>query len=757
MSIRLQDISAPRRFWLTLAFGALCAVAVLCVINPGGFGYLLSRAVMITFCIVLVVWPHATGARPRLLWSLLSASAALDVIAMAGIGGDTALGILTMNDVYFILAYVGYLACVVTLGVRITGASAVGCALIDSLAAAMGVALVLWTFAEMYGEGMSREAIRLGIYPLLDIGWVTLASHLSARVRRQVPVWPWVVRGATLQLGLDSALFASVLTKNEQWVPLVRAGYPIVFLILALAVLHPSVRHLTRTTFGGPRSDETRIARASLIVFGVALAEVSLLMTGHAHPEERTRTILVAGLILVLFVRLALTLREVTLSEAEVRHRASHDPLTGLVNRTALIDSLQERVQLDHAAGARTGLLHLDLDNFHGFNERFSHQTGDVLLQGITDRLLTVIPAEYSLGRHGGDEFVVACPVADERAAVDVAEELLAMFTAPIQVLPRHAEHVAISIGVAVSPADEEGDPAQLLAGSVAAVDEAKALGGAQVVLYGDELDRRIRSRVAMAAALHDALDADQIRVALQPIHGGRDFEVLQGWEALARWTDPVLGTVTPDQFIPIAEENGMIGDLGYAVLRQSLWAFARLRDELGRDDMTISVNVSAAQLHESGFRERVYDALAITSVPARRLRLEITESLLVGEDTPPLHALEQFRADGIGIALDDFGTGYASVTTLRRLPLTCVKLDMSFIRRLGEEPDAATQIKAVLDLVHSLHIDCVVAEGVETAEQATILSELGCPSVQGWRFGKPAFVEDILAAHGTRSSSTIL
>lgn len=234
----------------------------------------------------------------------------------------------------------------------------------------------------------------------------------------------------------------------------------------------------------------------------------------------------------------------------------------------------------------------------------------------------------------------------------------------------------------------------------------------------------------------------------LQPIRGGAGYGQTLAWEALARWHEPELGTVSPELFIGVAEELGLIGELGELVLRRACADLARIRRECPEaGDVAVSVNVSPAQLLDPGFGETVRRSAHEAGLPLDALWLEVTETMLVDTGPDVVGAISDLRREGVLFLIDDFGTGYASLSTLLRLPVDDVKLDRSLVARLGEEAAATRQLAAVIALVRSLGIENILAEGVETADQATILQHLGCPLAQGWHFGRPAPVEDVISA----------
>jgi diguanylate cyclase len=407
------------------------------------------------------------------------------------------------------------------------------------------------------------------------------------------------------------------------------------------------------------------------------------------------------------------------------------DPLTGLPSRLLLMNRLQSAIARLERAGGQVAVLFVDLDRFKVVNDSLGHHAGDRLLLAVADRLRTVARRHELPARFGGDEFVIVCEdIADAQDAVAVAERLLRALAQPFDFDDVPA-FVGGSVGIAVT-SDPDASPADLVRDADAAMYRAKQSGGGRWSIFDQVIRERAVARQATEAALRNAIARDELVVHFQPelsvATGG-----IVGVEALVRWERPGHGMVSPADFIPIAEETGLIVPIGKWVLHQAC-AQAKTFDD-GR--LVIRVNVSARQLAEPGLADTVKEALAASGLPPERLVLEVTESVVLEDGDRSVAALRALRDIGVGVSLDDFGTGYCSLSYLRRLPIDSLKIDRSFVRGLGHEADDDSIVTSVIDLARSLGVS-VVAEGVETEEQLAGLRARGCDTMQGFLFARP-------------------
>ena len=421
-------------------------------------------------------------------------------------------------------------------------------------------------------------------------------------------------------------------------------------------------------------------------------------------------------------------------AEDRVRHLATHDALTGLPNRTLLLDRLAQAIHGAQRKQHCVGVLFLDLDHFKTINDSQGHGVGDQLLQAVTQRLLDGIRQEDTLARQGGDEFILVLPdLPDPAAAGRVAEHLLQVLRAPF-VLNHQVLHVGASIGISLYPVDAV-DPPTLIRFADSAMYQAKDAGRAGYVFFTAEFNVRVSELFDLGNELRRALEQDEFVLHYQPqieLATGRPV----GVEALIRWQHPQRGLIPPIRFISVAEETGLIGPIGEWTLRTAC-AQNRLWQDAGLPLLPIAVNLSAKQWLQPHLESQVVDALETARLEPRFLELEITENLLMRDTHKMIETMRRLQARGVQFAVDDFGIGYSSLSYLKRFPVNRLKIDQSFVRDIPGDPDDTAIVTAVIQMGKSLRLT-VVAEGVETPEQLHFLVEQGCDVAQGYHFSKP-------------------
>ena len=423
-------------------------------------------------------------------------------------------------------------------------------------------------------------------------------------------------------------------------------------------------------------------------------------------------------------------------AEKKIAHMAHHDALTDLPNRALLRERLAEA--LAHVGtGARLAVFYLDLDNFKGINDTLGHQLGDELLKCVGDRLLACAPANVTVARVGGDEFAIILPElgAINDAAI-LANQVCEAIRPPCD-LCGHAVITDTSIGIAIAP-DDGTDPDELMKNADMALYRAKAAGRGTFRFFEPEMDASIKARRAIESSLRAALARGEFVLQYQPILNPRENRITC-CEALVRWQHPERGLVGPAEFISVAEEIGLIIPIGDWVLRRAC------ADAAGwPNDTKVAVNLSAIQVMNANLVPVVISALAAAGLPAERLELEITESVMMQNTEATLATLHRLRELGVKISLDDFGTGFSSLGYLRRFPFDKLKIDRSFIRDLSSGEDSLAIVRAVTTMAESLGM-ITTAEGVETEEQLAQVSRLGCSEAQGFFIGRPQPLEEIL------------
>lgn len=420
-------------------------------------------------------------------------------------------------------------------------------------------------------------------------------------------------------------------------------------------------------------------------------------------------------------------------SQRELDYLAHHDPLTGLPNRLLFNERVEHAIEAADADKPGAVLL-IDLDHFKHINESLGHNVGDQLLKTVGQRLQNAVPAGLTLARLGGDEFALLLErINDAAHAARLAQSLLESLEEPF-LFNEHELYISASIGVSLFPEDAT-NVEQVLRNADSALFKAKSSGRENYAFYEQELTDYARQRVELTAALRQALDEQELRVHYQPLHDLADGRLI-GFEALVRWAHPERGLVPPGEFIPIAEDTGMIGAIDLWVLERACRQMVTWNTQ-GHAPLTVAVNISSRLFTHGALDQRVAQVLRETGLPAQQLELEVTESAVMEDPAAALTLLERLRDLGVRLAIDDFGTGYSSLARLKRLPVNKLKLDQSFVRGLPNDPDDAAIAGAVIALGHSLGLT-VLAEGIETTAQVDFLRSLGCDAGQGYHFGRP-------------------
>ncbi|GAT69968.1 protein gmr [Planomonospora sphaerica] len=722
-----------------------------------------------------------TGSRP---WRLIGAGLLITLLMSAlgwGVGwvwlrSPLLLGVYQVGT---LAAYGLALVALVMLSLRASGPR--WAALLDAGTITVGVAMPLWT---------------LLIGPVAD-----RAAHIDTDLvfALALPVVDLFILGLVIRLALDSGrvpglsllgasyaamFFSDVVyllnqTSNEVYGAVSTACWLGWAVLTGAAMLHPSMAAANRTQEPVPF---TRARLAAVLALALALTLVSPLVSvvvpmvtgagpaagAHGGSSVTLLTVLLAVLLVLRLstvvcvsvaqaadLRVALHRQDVL--QRSLSHRASHDPLTGLGNRTLLGEALHT-VIASHAAAPdapHPALLLLDLDAFKDVNDTYGHPVGDEVLTVVAQRLRELVASERILARLGGDEFAILLPRAETGEAMAVAQRMLETVRAPY-LLDGRELYLTTSIGVLTGTAIATASDA--LRDADLALYAAKAAGKNQITVFDGELRARRLHHAEIAVGLRQALAREEFTLAYQPVvdlTSGTIYAV----EALLRWTPAGGRPIPPDVFIPVAEDTGLIVEIGRWVLNQACADAQRWHERYG---IAVTVNVSGRQLRERAFRDTVLDVLARYALPENALTLEVTESMLLAttaaETRRIVELLAELRTHGVRIALDDFGTGYSSLAYLRTLPVDILKIDRSFTAPLTDtDPHQARAFtKAIVELSASLGLSTVV-EGVESREQAAVLQQMGCPLAQGYLFSQPAparAIDDMLQVAPSKTAA---
>ena len=502
-----------------------------------------------------------------------------------------------------------------------------------------------------------------------------------------------------------------------------------------LCRVHPEDRRIVDAS----RSATYRTGRPFELEHRIVVADGSvrwLLANGRAELDEVGAVVRVRG-----------TGRDITeqkQAEESLAHQARHDPLTGLPNRTVLADRLDQALARRHRRSSSVAVFFIDIDHFKWLNDALGHATGDRLLIEVASRLRDAVRPGDTVARFGGDEFVMLCEdLDDELHAAALARRLAGVVSSPLT-LDSHQVTPTLSIGIALASATGDETAGALLRDADAAMHRAKAGGRDRYEIFDTQMRDRARDRLETESALRNAINRGEFVVFFQPEVDLTTNQVV-GVEALVRWDHPERGRLSPDEFIPLAEETGLIVPLGSFVLAEACRQVAAWQRRYPRvSRLSLAVNLSARQLLAPGLNEVVRAALARTGLAPGSLCLEITESVLLEDAESSLAALAALKEIGVRLGVDDFGTGYASLTYLKRFPVDVLKIDKSFVAGLVDDRQDRAIVSSVVDLAHAFGL-ATVGEGVETVEQLELLRSLGCDLAQGY-FWSPALPAEELA-----------
>jgi diguanylate cyclase len=481
-----------------------------------------------------------------------------------------------------------------------------------------------------------------------------------------------------------------------------------------------------------------------------AAPDAPILVLAERHDEEEALRAVRAGAQDYLFksdlypallrraVRYAIERKRL---EVTLAHMALHDPLTGLPNRALFLDRLGVALDRSRRTNTSVAVLFLDVDNFKEVNDSLGHDAGDKVLIGLADRLRTILRPMDTVARFGGDEFTFLFEdLSSEREVVRIADRISSTSGVPLRLSDGEAA-VTVSMGIAIV-GDHGVAPDAVLREADAAMYRAKELGRGRYELFDESSRARALQRLELEAALSHAVERGELRIHYQPkisLNGGTPG--VSGLEALVRWMHPERGLIMPAEFIPLAEETGMMLSIGEYVLEQALRQIVRWRRL--RPDITVGVNLSFRQLEDAGLASMLAGAMRDYGVAPGAVWLEVSESSVNRNPDIAMRALQTLKTVGVEIAIDDYGVGSSSLSGLKRLPIDALKIHESFVTRLDGGPEEVSLVGAVVELGHALGLG-VVAEGVETDEQLAHLRSLGCDAAQGYLLGRPMPVDEV-------------
>ena len=682
----------------------------------------------------MVAGPRLNRTRPDRPWALIAAASAAWLVGaiVRPWAADQHGLLMAAADAFTMPGYALFIAGTAALLRARNGVDSH--AVLDGLIVCVGAALLSLTAfaapAVRVGGRPPLVSALAGVYPLLDIVVLLVLINLSFTTAVHQPSFR-LLGSAVVLLLLGDLGYAAIGARGELsgpgWLNLPYFGC---FVLSGCAALHPSMVDMGRAL---PRAVQAWSWRR-LILLGPALAMPFVLVTaGLRSPVERL-AVGIGGVVMVvlLLFRAAKAVTAYAQAQEVFRYQATHDGLTGLPNRAALTNAVEQLLDRRGPHDPPVWLFFLDLDGFKLVNDSWGHETGDRLLVEVGRRLRSAAPAEGTLARLGGDEFVVAMHARTDDA-LRVGERLLLALDEPLQVGGAELV-VSASLGMASGSGTRTAEA--LMQDADTAMYRAKAEGRGRSVVFDPSMGRRVRERADLEQAMRRALSRGELRLAYQPIVRLSSGE-LAGAEALLRWDHPERGPISPAMFVPVAEETGLINEIGDWALTEAIRVVAGWRRDRTVDaDFWISVNVSPRQLRDVRVLETVRRMLAETGLPPSALVLEITESVMLDESQVTEQVLLELRALGVRLSVDDFGTGFSALGYLRRHPVTGVKIDRSFVDGLGRDAEDEEIVRAVVAMSSALGLS-IVAEGVETVVQQAVLHSLGVEFGQGWLWGR--------------------
>lgn len=746
-----------RGAWAVLLALDLVLIALLPLASTGGTPYLVILALLgLGTLAALVVGPVLQRPVTVVPWRFFSGAALLFLtgIVIRSVFTDWTGAMVLVDDVFTVGGYVMSTAAMVLLSRGGEGLDRGS--LWDGVIVTLGVlppALLLLTLPAATVPGRPFwPSLVSGVYPLCDVLFLFLLLRLGFASRRRLRSQQLLtVCGVFLLLGDTMAMWNSGHVPHGHGLPqaLVDAAFGMAFALLSASVLHPSMAELTCADL--LQVGAWSLRRLALLVPSVLVPPTLLVLL--PAPDLVARSVVAfacLGTVVLLLLRAVKAVQVSAGAQEVLRFQASHDPLTGLPNRARLLEVIRSRMSGGGAGQFPLWVVCVDLDHFRLVNDGWGHDTGDRVLAEVGRVLTASLPPDALLARVGGDEFAVLVE-GHVREVQRLADGLLDVMREPIEVDGIDVV-LTTSLGLASNEAAEAGgapkDPVDLVRDADTAMGRAKSQGRDRWEVFGTEMRERVRERVEIDLALRSALGDDQLWVAYQPIVD-LQTEQVSGCEALLRWQHPVRGPIPPSVFIPVAEETGLVVDIGVWVLRTAAHQVARWRREGGvPESFVLSVNVSTRQLGDGVLPATVESILRESGLPPENLCLEITESAMLEQADRVIEVLRQVRALGVGLSVDDFGTGYSSLSYLSRLPVSGVKLDRCFVERLDQQERDDAIVRAVHALSIALDLG-VVAEGVETQSQRDSLRLLGIPRAQGWLWGAAVAAVDFRERFG--------
>jgi diguanylate cyclase (GGDEF)-like protein len=737
----------------TLAWSFIGASAV--AVGAAAAGPVWLQLPLMLLAVVSGLWAMAYAVRRMALpghrgpWRMLLTAASLFFVGMIvravvpGAGASPPTSMALIPDAFVLPGYI-LIGCSFAQMLRRRRAADDDPARVDAVLVGLAAAFISWTYLIVPSidlVGLSPLRVANSFFPVLDVVLLVLTAQLAlSGGARQPSLWLLILASAGMFVGdfLFMLRDGGVAHVPQHTIDVL---FMAIFLLVGAAGLHPSMRTLTE-----PQQiivkDLSKVRTTLIALLVVVPTIITALRPAGSTMNSVVSATLCSLLILAVLARVVRSNNSRARAERATRRRATHDALTDLPNRELLTETITHWADRAAAGEQEISLLFIDLDRFKMVNDHWGHQVGDELLCAVAGRLSAQIRAEDLVCRIGGDEFVIALASPSHSAlAESFADRVLAEFARPFEL---SVGNVVISASIGVAKAQGSARALELIRDADTAMYKAKGSGRNAYALFDTSLRDEVRDRMNLEQALRRALPRGELSVHFQPIVDLATDE-LDGFEALMRWNHPTLGAVSPVDFIPVAEETGLIVESGAWLLRESATQLAVWTAERGPGArrLHVSVNVSVRQLRDRTIVDIVRGVLTDTGLGPDQLWLEITESGVMEDIETALATLTELRGLGVTLCIDDFGTGYSSLSYLNRLPVGIVKIDRSFVNRVGQDGADEPIVRAVLAMTRAMNLR-VVAEGVETEAQRDWLRDQGCDLAQGWLYGKAELPENL-------------
>ena len=612
--------------------------------------------------------------------------------------------------------------------------------ILDGMAFGVAAAIVAWqAFAApaVNAGGSGFELATAALYPLADALLLACVAWLVLAPGRRGGAGRILVGALGLMLFTDIAYAMASQTGHAHLLDFINPLYLLAYAAIAAVTWHPDPQAMTSRP--EQQLSSTHPARVAFLAISLYAAPlVTVLRSAHSPFGTMFLAIATGTLSTIIVVRFSAAIRQRESAELMLARAATHDALTGLLNRAAVLERLATAMARAQRQGSRVAVLYLDLDKFKEVNDMYGHAGGDLVLVETANRLRQATRETDTVGRLGGDEFVIVCEITELSEADDIAARVVAAIGAPIGT----TRTISISSSVGLAFAEDlkdNRDPDALMRLADAAMYQVKNSGGDRWATFDQSMWSWAEQRRELAEALRSALEQNEFELVYQPLvvlSTGRIASV----EALLRWTRQDGTPVPPSTFVPIAEELGLIIPIGEWVLQRATAQLREWQDAGFAHDLRMNVNVTSAQIMQPGFAEMVRNVLHQYNVVPNAMTLEITEGTLLVDTDLVRAQLKALNDLGIQLSIDDFGTGYSSLAYLQTFPIDEVKIDRQLISRLGSSPRDDTIVRTIIDLAHALGLS-VIAEGIERVEQLNALRVMGCDYGQGFLLHRPESV----------------